>query len=183
MTIEFFRISTSPCIDNSGKPFPSHSVFHYDIQCGLTCTVEGGPFSSLRGGSANNIYVIPVPDKFTFDTATLIASGCCIPAVINIVSMWNKILEINWKSRFGKREEDEADPIEGTNGATPKQMGRINGVVRLFMSAVEVPLFGGAVLAILILGERNFWSTPVSYQTEPIASIGELSVLILNSYN
>lgn len=46
-------------------------------------------------------------------------------------------------------------------------------IVTLFLNAVEVPLFSAAVLAILIIGERNFFSHQVDYQTEPIASIGE----------
>ena len=89
--------------------------------------------------------------------------------------MWNKILEINWKSRFGARNEDERvdEPIAGTNGATVQKMKGVNNVIRLFLSAVEVPVFGAAVLFILIIGEMNFWSSQVHYQTEPMASIGK----------
>jgi hypothetical protein len=129
----------------------------------------------MRGGSVNNIYVIPAPDKLTFGTATLLAAACCIPAILSLVSMWNKILEINWKSRFGNGDEDERidKPIEGTNGATIKRMSGVNTLIRMFLSAVEVPVFGAAVLAILIMGERNLFSHQVMYQTEPIASIGK----------
>ena len=128
----------------------------------------------MRGGSANNIYVIPAPDKLTFGTATLLAAACCIPAILSLISMWNKILEINWKARFGHGDEDERvdEPIEGTNSATIGKMREVNALVRLFLSAVEIPVFGAAVLAILIIGERNFFSLQVKYQTEPIASIG-----------
>ncbi len=88
--------------------------------------------------------------------------------------MWNKILEINWKARFGNKDEDKQDkPIEGTNGATLEKMKGLDKLIRLFLSAVEIPVFGAAVLAILINGERNFWSRQVRYQTEPIASIGK----------
>jgi len=89
--------------------------------------------------------------------------------------MWSKILEINWKARFGKNDEKEGidKPIEGTNGATLKRMKGVNSLIRSFLSAVEIPLFGAAVLAILINGERNFWSSQVYYQTEPIASVGK----------
>jgi hypothetical protein len=37
---------------------------------------------------------------------------------------------------------------------------------------VEILVFGGAVLAILIIGESNLSSGQVLYQTEPMASIG-----------
>jgi hypothetical protein len=176
LTVEFFRIKTSDCThDDSGNPIsPNAGEFPYKATCGLTCSVEQGPHSPMRRGSANNIYVIPAPDKLTFDTATLLAAGCCIPAILSLMSMWNKILEINWKTRFGDTDEDERadEPIEGTNGATIGKMRGVNALIRLFLSAVEIPLFGAAVLAILIIGERNFFSSQVRYQTEPIASIG-----------
>jgi hypothetical protein len=118
--------------------------------------------------------VIPAPDRLSFDTVTLLAAACTIPAILSLVSMWNKILEINWKARFGNEDEKGDELIEGTNGATVQKMKGVNKLIRLFLSAVEIPLFGAAVLAILILGERNFFSHQVNYQTEPIASIGKL---------
>jgi hypothetical protein len=121
----------------------------------------------MRQGSANNIYVIPAPDKLDFGAATLLAAACCIPAILSLIAMWNKILKINWKSRFGDKNESE----QGTNEDTA-QMREVNTWIRLWLSAVEIPLFGAAVIAILIFGERNFWSHQVYYQTEPIASIG-----------
>ena len=122
----------------------------------------------------DNIYVIPAPERLTFGTATLLAAACCIPAILSLISMWDKILEINWKNRIGGGDADERNDelIEGTNGATIGNMNRINDVIRHLLSVVEVPVFYGAVLAILIIGERNFFSPPVMYQTEPIASIG-----------
>lgn len=59
-----------------------------------------------------------------------------------------------------------------TNGATVEKMSSVNTVVRLFLSTLEIPIFSAAVLAILIFGERNFFSRQVEYQTEPINSIG-----------
>lgn len=132
----------------------------------------------MRGGSANNIYVVPVPTILTFNTATLLAAACCIPAILSLISMWNKILKINWKSRFGAQTEGEQidEVIEGTNGATMRKMSRVNGAIRFFLSTVELLILGGAVLAIIITGERNFFSYQVNYQTEPMANIGKPSV-------
>jgi hypothetical protein len=131
----------------------------------------------MRGGSANNIYVIPAPDKLTFGAATLLAAACCIPAILSMVSMWNKILEINWKTRFGSGSEEEPpnEPIEGTNGATVEKMKGVNSLIRSFLSAVEIPVFGSAVFAILIVGEMNFFSQQLRYQSEPMAAIGRSS--------
>lgn len=149
-----------------------------NITCGLVCDVDQGPFSPIRQGSANNIYVIPAPTKLTIDTATLLAAACCIPAILSLVVTWNKILEINWKSRFGLKEEEINEPIAGANGATIGTMKNSYALVRKFLSAVEVPVFGAAVLAILVAGELNFFSRQVDYQTEPIGSVGEA-----NSYS
>jgi hypothetical protein len=183
LTVEFFRTNTFPCpYDDSGNPVsPNPRQFSYNTTCGLTCSVDQGPFSPLRQNSANNIYVIPAPDKLTFGTAALLSAACAIPAILSLVSMWSKILEINWKARFGKRDEKEQidKPIEGTNGATLKRMKGVNSLIRLFLSAVEIPIFGAAVLAILINGERNFWSSQVYYQTEPIASVGKWSPMVV----
>ncbi|KAB8299060.1 hypothetical protein EYC80_001185 [Monilinia laxa] len=180
LTVEFIRISTSPCtIDGNGDP--AHFTvgnFTYESSCGLICDVESGPFSPMRGGSANNIYVIPVPDKLTFDTVTLLSAACCIPAILSLVSMWNKIRETNWNNRFGHKEEPIDAPIEGTNNATVGKMKEVNSLIRFFLSAIEVPIFVGAVLAILILGERNFFSHQVAYQTEPIATIGQWAPIV-----
>jgi hypothetical protein len=84
--------------------------------------------------------------------------------------MWNRILEINWRARFGRRGNDEV--IDDQDSATIGEMRRADGFIRKWLRAVEIPLFFGAVLAILVIGERNFFSKQVRYQTEPIASIG-----------
>jgi hypothetical protein len=171
--VEFFRIQTSACNDDSGNDvLYGIGNFPYNITCGLSCNTTIGPFSPMRGGSANNIYVIPAPDKLTFNTATLLSAACCIPAILSLISMWNKILETNWKNRFGDREEETNLPIEGTNGATPEKMRDIGKAIGKVLSAVEILVYGAAVMAIIILGEWNFFSPQVRYQSEPIASIG-----------
>jgi hypothetical protein len=137
-----------------------------DAICGLRCSVAAGPTSPMRGGSQNNIYVIPAPHRLTFGMGMLIAAACCIPAILSLVSMWNKILEINWKKRWGNRNgNQEIDQlIDGTNGATIGKMKSVNDRIKAFLSVVEIPLSGTAVLAILIIGEMNFSSEPVWWQ-------------------
>ncbi|KAL7621543.1 hypothetical protein AAE478_008868 [Parahypoxylon ruwenzoriense] len=177
LTVEFFRIAPIDCSrDDSGNPIPPNDFKHFpyeEAMCGLTCSIEQGPKSPIRQGSTSEIYVIPAPNILTFDAATLLAAACCIPAILSLASMWNKILEINWKSRFGigNVDGDKEKLIEGTNGATVEKMSRVNTVVRLFLSTLEVPLFSAAVIAILIFGERNFFSPQVSHQTELMTSI------------
>jgi hypothetical protein len=185
LTVEFYRATPTPCThDDSGNPISSNASlnnFPYGIAtCNLTCSVQDGPHSPMRGGSANNIYVIPAPHKLSFNTAMLLAAACCIPAILSMIFMWIKILEINWKTRFGDGELD--DTIQGTNGATVGNMRGVNSMVRLFLSVIEIPLFSAAVLAILAIGETNFFSSPVRYQTEPMASIGTCYCLIFGNH-
>ncbi|KAK7754021.1 hypothetical protein SLS62_004120 [Diatrype stigma] len=178
LTIEFFRITPVDCThDDSNNPlFFNPSNFTYDTNCGLTCSERLGPYSPLRRDSTSNIYVIPSPFYLTFGTGVLLAAACCIPAVLSLVSMWNKILEINWKTKSPQDTDDEH--IEGTNGATVGQMKGVNAVIRRFLSVIEVPIFGAGVLALVIIGELNFFSTPVKYQTEPITGIGQWGPIV-----
>lgn len=124
----------------------------------------------MRQNSANNIYVVPAPYVLTFGASTLIAAACCIPAILSMVTTWDKIVRTNWRRRFGDPDADEL--IEGTNGATVGKMKTVNDRVREFLSVVEIPLFGGVVIALIIVGEINFFSPPVYYQTEPMANVG-----------
>jgi hypothetical protein len=89
---------------------------------------------------------------------------------LSLIFTWDKILEINWKRRE-RREENLNEPVEGAN-VTVGELKGINSVVRMFLGVVEIPLFGGAVIAILSIGEANFFSPQVSYQTEPMQAIG-----------
>ncbi|EAW14204.1 uncharacterized protein ACLA_072370 [Aspergillus clavatus NRRL 1] len=182
LTVEFYRITTHNCMV-AGHPLSKNSMdFLYgDTTCGLTCSVEEGPFSPMRRDAANNIYVIPAPERLTFGAATLLAAACCIPAVLSIVSMWNRILDLNWTRRFGNPKRDikrDEEVIEGTNGATFGSMKNVNELIRSFLRVVEIPLFSAAVLVIIIIGERNFFSHQVQYQTEPIQSIGQWAPIV-----
>jgi hypothetical protein len=175
MTIEFYRIETHDCTsDASGNPVSNiASDFNYidGNNCGLICSTQDGPTSPMRGGSADNIYVIPAPHTLTFSAATLLAAACCVHAVLCLVSMWDRVLEINWRRRFGRQEEDDAASEDG--GANKGVMKKVNDTIGFFLKILAVPVFGGAGLAILIVGEINFFSPQVDYQTEPMANIGE----------
>lgn len=177
LTVEFIRLEPTRCPpdDPATIEWAQTRQFSYNSSCSMVCG-EDGPFSPLRQGASNNIYVIPVPHELTFNAATLLAAACCIPAILSLVSTWIKILERNWERLSRKDEQHEKpdeQPIEGTNGATPKQMTWISERVRSWLTLIEIPIFVAAVLAILIKGEMNFFSEPVRHQTEPIASVGK----------
>jgi hypothetical protein len=169
LTVEFYRATPSPCKGLApGAKFP----YNVDNACGLTCSVKDGPSSPMRQGSANNIYVIPLPQRLTFGMGALFAAACCVPAVLSIVSIWNKIVETNRRRR--PVEELAADAVP----EVPQELiDRTNKMIRELLSVVEIPVFAGMVLALVILGEMNFWSTQVNYMTERIAAIGTRDAL------
>lgn len=176
LAVEFYRVTPIQCPDQvpGGRDFPYGTV-----KCGLTCDEDDprSPYSPLRAGPAANIGVIPVPATLTFNTGMLLATACCVPAVVSLMFTWDKILALHWKRRFGHNEEPDRnrslEPIEGTNGATQAHMDGINGAIRRVLGVIEIPLFSSAVLAILIAGEINFFSHQVRWETEPIASVGQ----------
>lgn len=148
--------------------------------CGLKCTEEDPPFSPMRGGAARNVYVIPAPDKLTFNTALIIGVGCCIPAILSLAFTSIQDLENSYKRRFDPEDmrQDLNQHISGTNNFTLRNLLSMEGEVRRrYQYWIEVPLFGTSVLGILVLGELNFFSPQVSYETEPFASIGKILIV------
>lgn len=174
LTVEFYRSNATDCLGDAGNRIPVEAkYFNYGDSCGLRCTPEDGPISPMRRGSANNIYVIPEPHKLTFGAGMLLAAACCIPAILMLVSMAFKIFEINWKmSRFGSVDEDLNANISGTN-ATVGQMKSVSSTIQKYVGVIAFIAVGLAISAILVIGELNFFSDPVIYQTEPIAAIGQ----------
>ncbi|OBT82574.1 hypothetical protein VE02_08431 [Pseudogymnoascus sp. 03VT05] len=156
LLVEFLRAQAFLCkqdeLENPISPDPRK--FPYNTTCGLTCSVEAGPFSPLPEGSGNNIYVIPAPNKLTFGTATLFAAAGCVQVILSLMSMWRSTLELNWQQRFGGKEEQSLDD-------------------RIFLRAISLPFFIAALLAVIVISERNLFSSQLRYQTEPIASIGQ----------
>lgn len=178
LCVEFYRVTPTECwFDDFGNPLSSSaSQFPYgNATCGLTCSVEDGPFSRMRGGAANNVNIIPVPSILTFNAAMLLSAGFCIPAILGLIFTWDKILEINWKRR--RSPERLEDQIDGAN-MTVGELRGINNVVRKFLRVIEIPLFGGVIVALLGIGEANFFSPQVRYDMEPMASIGIITFLI-----
>lgn len=93
LCVEFYRATAVDClknVDDDGRPFSnSPSSFPYGkTTCGIRCSDQAGPFSPLRGGAANEIYVVPVPKRLTFNAAMLLAAGFCIPVCENNPPCW-----------------------------------------------------------------------------------------------
>ncbi|KAF7553252.1 hypothetical protein G7Z17_g3754 [Cylindrodendrum hubeiense] len=166
LAVEFYRIDASDCINPAtGKlASPSFSEFTWgeDNTCGLQCSTEKGPFSPMRRGAADNLYIVPAPEKLTFGTATLLASACCVHAILCLISMWDKILEINFRQGSDKTINESHDAVIAGTNATPSMMKGINGRIQFFLRIIAIPIFGGAGITILIIGEMNFFSQQVN---------------------
>lgn len=178
LTVEFFRTAVHSCpFDDMGRPIDpfNATAFPYgNANCSLHCEYGGaGPFSLIRRDPTNEPAVIPVPQRLVFSAVTLLAAGSSIPPVLTLIFTWEKILEINWKRKFAQDPIKIDDIIEGTNGATPKMVSIINGAIWNFLRSIQIPIFSGIVIVLLVVGELNFWSTQVLYQTEPFSSVGQ----------
>ncbi len=166
LTVQFYRSTPVPCHSNSAGVHISSdpAQFPYGQQCGLRCSATGYPHSPLRGGSANNIYVIPAPTKLDFNTATLLSAACCIPTVLLLINLWLKILESNAR----KAQHDDAGSIASTivsehavvsetsscsashvevidNEATIRN-ARARNIGPFLKKYLELPFFAGAIL-------------------------------------
>jgi len=105
LIVEFFRIETFHCThDDSGNEIsgdPNKFPFGH-ASCGLICDQDRGPFSPVRGGSADNIYVVPAPTKLNSHAAILVAAACCIPGVLLAASLGFQLFKNSWATRWGK---------------------------------------------------------------------------------
>ncbi|KAJ0162845.1 hypothetical protein CTA2_3933 [Colletotrichum tanaceti] len=175
LAVEFYRAKTTPCFfDNAGDPISQNpGRFPYSkAMCGLRCSQEDGPSSLLRTKAASEIFVVPVPTKLPLGNSMFLAAAECVPAILSLVSMWVKITNPDVEN--GRENE----PIPGANGATFGNMRSVNASIRGFLNAVEIPVFAGAVVAILIIGEINFSSPQMDYHTEPMGSIGQWGTIL-----
>ncbi|KAJ3948471.1 uncharacterized protein N0V96_002724 [Colletotrichum fioriniae] len=167
LAVEFYRSNSIPCYqDNNGNPISSDPrKFPYGDSplCGITCSQTDGPFSRLRQKAASEIFVVPRPNELRFGNAMFLAVACCVPAIISLISMRNKIVITDWiKKQNGPQKE------KGNESEESKDLHRtFSG----FLNLIEIFVFGGAALAILILGEINLWSPQMDYHTEPFGSV------------
>ncbi len=95
--------------------------------------------------------------------------------------MWIKIYEIPSKKSYDNEGDDSchhclcrryqpADHLDNDNAGKIKELIK---TIRSCLSHVQMIILSGAVLTILCIGEKNFFSAQVRYQTEPMASIGK----------
>ena len=180
MTVEFFRATPKVCMDDlTGTPSTGSFTYGAGDRCGLVCSFDHGPKSPIRKGTTDNIEVVLAPSQIPISMAILISAGCCVPAVLMLVSTWLKIREKNLEKKNRQRQNvDEAEKslnevIEGTNGATRRRMNSINQNIRELLRVVELLVFTGAIIGVLVMGELNFFSPQLLRNVEEMSSVGK----------
>ncbi|KAI0205684.1 hypothetical protein F4808DRAFT_409892 [Astrocystis sublimbata] len=167
LTVESIRIESQSCpFDSGGAPIDYSSLASCDPNCVYG---SNGPSSPIRRGPTNEPFIILAPNRLTIGTVALLAAGSSIPPLLFQIYSWHKTLEDNWKRRFAPGE------VEGVGSNTinsPVTYGIKQGA-RYHLGRILIPFFYSIIVILLVLGEVNFWSRQVSYQTEPISSIGQ----------
>ena len=95
--------------------------------------------------------------------------------------MWNKIYETRSKKNSNNEGDDKCNhclcrrykPIDRIDSDNVGKMSGLIKIVRSCLSHVQMIVLSGAVLTILCVGEKNFFSPQVRHQTEPVVSIGK----------
>lgn len=130
----------------------------------------------------------------TINTGLGLSVGCCIPAVLSMASIWLKLVREklaslatllpNWNSDDSESQSNmqaaSTDEIHRHELlVTPDEKRRhdekkMDDIIRIGLGLVERVVFSAVILAIVILGERNFWSAEMRVGVEPMSSVGEL---------
>jgi hypothetical protein len=104
--------------------------------------------------------------------------------------MWLKILEKNARKVNGSNDalpdpvatrstqESPTPHAAGQTDEPPQVSNPKKTVLRIFKKYIELPFFAGAIITILVMGERNLFSRPVRHQTEPLANIGQWGPIV-----
>jgi hypothetical protein len=181
LAIEFFRASPVHCVhDDSGEVISDPGSFPYGgASCSLRCSLELGPWSSIRAGSAIDINVVPAPTKLRFGACILLSIVCCIYSSMPLFAMGLNALESAKMRRWKVKGRTVRDPHSQVTSNTASHvlsavnLKGIDSLGRKFLWVVEVLFLATlASLAIVIVGERNLFSSQLSYQTEPFVAIG-----------
>lgn len=131
----------------------------------------------------------------TINTGLGLSVGFCVPAVLSMASIWLKLVREklpglatylpNWNSDDSESQSNMAaawtDEIWRNEHITPEERHedkKRNDVIRRGLGLVERVVFSAVIVAIVILGERNFWSVEMRAGVEPMSSVGVFIYLI-----
>ena len=140
--------------------------------------------TAIRQDPSNQSQWVLAPNRgLTLNTATLLCAACCIPAILSLLSVWQKVMHFNWRKRRNK-----ANTVQGaTNEKQPEGLTQeerekrdderwMDKKIRLVLGLVERIVFTMCILAIVVLGEMNFWSRQMRAGVEHMNGVGECRV-------
>ncbi|KAH6669193.1 hypothetical protein F5X68DRAFT_216378 [Plectosphaerella plurivora] len=163
LAVEFFRATPRSC-----------PGFQYgkENSCDFICSEDEGPHSPLRQGAASDIYVVEAPTLLSFRAGVLLSAGCCVHAIVWMLYMLEKIL----------REEERNRVESGESRLFPMLSHRTSSFAVSKRTPIKTRIilvaFGAVGLALLVVGERNFHSKPLTFEIELISGVGQWSSIV-----
>lgn len=182
LIVAFYRATPQPCLDSNGNnvtvvAFQAAGNNESQTICSPTCSI----WTIIRKDTTNaSQWVIAPNTGMTFNTATLLCAACCIPAILSLLSVWQKVMHLSWIKRF-RRRSDTAGDNDGQPALTDEQRREredrederwMDKKIRMVLGLVERIVFTVCIMAIVVLGERNFWSKQMRSGVEPMTAIG-----------
>lgn len=196
LAVGFARVDRFPCLNedssNYTQPFTSGADAHCHQHChGRTTGIRLDPQNPSQ-------YVLDMHRGITINTALGLSVGLCIPAILSLVTIWFKLMReklaasVEAIGKFFSSWNDGASSVGEDNmqAASSDQIQRrehdmsedqmrgdqekkMDAVIRIGLGLVERVVFTSLIIAIVVLGERNFWSAEMRAGVEPMSSVGE----------
>lgn len=176
LAVSFWRARAHDCLDDDGHPFTIAEFMNIVDSFNQTqppdfCHWPSHPLtrsSPIRPRVVNVVQFVLRPHRgMTISTAILISLGCCVPAVISVAAMWQKVMYAN-AVKLGWMSEEEVE--RKARGIDSESMA---AYLARFLGMVERLVFTGLFLAVVVLGEVNLFSHEMLSGVEPMAAVGE----------
>ncbi|KZV75586.1 hypothetical protein PENSPDRAFT_73133 [Peniophora sp. CONT] len=189
----FARATEQTCVDTNGvnvtiAQFTANMSSGDPNLCALQC---GSAFSPIRQDPQNPAQYILVPHKgMTLDTATLLCAACCIPALLSLIVMWQKVVRTNWQLLYGHTPAEDTpagvalpSPMSPETGSAReirlrRDEKKMDAIIKRGLNLVERIVYCVCILTIVVLGEENFWSPETRLGVEPMSSVGQWGPIV-----
>lgn len=196
LAVGFDRANPVPCLDQYGHNSPFNGTISDNQESDICHQGCFGLKTGIRQDPQNpSQYVLNMHRGITINTGLGLSVGFCVPAVLSMASIWLKLVREklpglatylpNWNSDDSESQSNMAaastDEIWRNEHITPEERHedkKRNDVIRRGLGLVERVVFSAVIVAIVILGERNFWSVEMRAGVEPMSSVGVFIYLI-----
>lgn len=192
LAVGFGRVKKLPCLD-SGYNVTYNEFEGGNQDCDSRCA---GKKTGIRQDPQNpSQYVLDMHHGITTNTGLGLSVACCIPTILSMASIWLKLVREKlahlttllppWSDEGSNMLAASTDEIqrEEIKIVTPDQKRRheekkMDSAIRIGLGLVERIVFSAAILGIVVLGERNFWSQEMRVGVEPMSSVGGCTITL-----